>query len=131
MATGAQATLTFTVSGWSATLVSIGSLRRFRAVVEQTGLGDAAEKSCPGSVVRSDPMEVSYYHNQDEPPPIAAAAEAAVLNFPPNEGQTVGPKIMADLFVTEASTPELTNEAEMLGTMSVKWTGTIQEVDGS
>lgn len=131
MATGAKATMTFVGSGWTGRFRVIGGFRRFRAIVEDTGLGDAQEKACPGYVIRHDPIEVQLYWDQDNPPPIESAAEDIIFKFPPRTGQTNGAKITGKGFISESTTPEMDNETEMVGTFSLKFSDALALTDGS
>ena len=118
--TGNGATITFTTSGFTARYRQIGSYRRRREVVDDTALGDDFEKSCPGSVVRSDPIEVELFWDGDAQPPIAADPEPVVIMYPPKTGQSVGAKITGTGYITQSNGPVFENDTRQQGSFSLK-----------
>lgn len=134
MADGHGASLTFgTTSGFTGRLTQIGALRRYRDELPDTALADDDEKFCPGGLRRSDPVECEYYCNPDMDPLtfLNADPETITITSPPGDGQTNGATRTGSGFVSSISDPSYSTGENLVGNMTIRFTGAITVAAGS
>ena len=131
---GHGASITFAGITTTARFRVIGSLRRYRDIIDDTALNDPDEKACQGKLKRHDEIECEYFADPDEDVEavlISAGEVATTITYPPGTGQSNGATRQGQAFIASVSEPTLETGTAMIGTMTVKFSGAITTAPGS
>ena len=129
--TGHGATLAFgTTTAWAAEYTSIGGSEQSREPIQTSHLGTTDyHTKIPGDLVDPGGFDCEFWYNPilAEPdtlnlPPVTAVLETITITFP-KTGATAGSAatIIGTGFVTSFSTPELTSDGLMAGSIHIEW----------
>ena len=124
--TGNGSTITFSVSGFSANLLSVGGPGRSRGSIETSHMETVKSHTyIPDDLVDNGEVQIELEFNGADDPPIDEAAEATTINW----GGT-GDTWAADMFMTNYE-PGAAMGDRMTATATLKVTGDITITDNA
>lgn len=129
---GSGATLVFGTSGTALDIMTIQAAGVSRVSIETTKLSTTGAKTyMPGD--RHDPGEISvtFQHLPNIRPPYTNAAETVTITYPVPAGSTNGATEASSAFITQWDSGNCEGDSLMMGSLTLKRTGTITFTNAS
>ncbi len=128
---GSGATLVMASSGWTGRITGISRSGMERPSIKTTHLGTSgADTFIPADNHDEGSLELDIQYDPDVPPPLTSAAETVTLTYAIPAGQSNGATDIGSAFITDEQRTIAIGEL-MQGTFTLKWAGSVAQMDSS
>jgi len=128
--TGNGTTVTFGTSSFTAAIDSVEWGGMERPAINTSHLGTTSyETFMPGDMVDPGEVTLNIQYDPDAQPPIAGAAETITIRYPTPSGGSAGATHVGTGFVTKFTPGNAKNNELMMGSVTIKFSGSITFTD--